>query len=334
MLADWPVKVCEDGHTGYVPRRARARAGPGRRGTRSEPSGRVSLGRPIGGQESGPSARRRRRFPIRFAAMAKATKVRLDTLLARRGVFESRTRAAASVLAGEVLLGAERRRADKPGQLVTEDVSVAVDEAPEFVSRGGRKLASALAATGVDPAGRRALDAGASTGGFTDCLLQRGAAHVVAVDVAYGELHWRLRNDPRVTVMERVNARELEPAQLPYAPDLVVADLSFIGLAKVLPALVACAAERFDCLALVKPQFEAGREHVGRGGVVREPAARRAALVGVGKAARRLGVTVLGFASSELPGPKGNLETFVWLAEAGREGAVSDVEAAAREVEP
>ena len=266
--------------------------------------------------------------------MAKATKVRLDTLLARRGMFESRTRAAASVLAGEVRLGTERRRADKPGLMVAEDVSVSVDEAPEFVSRGGRKLANALAATGLDPAGRRALDAGASTGGFTDCLLQRGAAHVVALDVAYGELHWRLRNDPRVTVMERVNARNLDPARLPYSPDLIVADVSFIGLAKVMPALVACAGERFDCLALVKPQFEAGREHVGRGGVVRDADARRATLVSVGEAAERLGVTVLGFASSELPGPKGNRETFVWLAEAGREGGVPDVEAAAREVEP
>jgi 23S rRNA (cytidine1920-2'-O)/16S rRNA (cytidine1409-2'-O)-methyltransferase len=272
--------------------------------------------------------------PVRFAAMAKATKVRLDTLLARRGMFESRSRAAASVLAGEVHLGQERRRADKPGQLVAADVTVSVDDAPEFVSRGGRKLANALAATGLDPAGRRALDAGASTGGFTDCLLQRGAAHVVAIDVAYGELHWRLRNDPRVTVMERVNARELDPAELPYAPDLIVADLSFIGLAKVLPALVACAAERFDCLALVKPQFEAGREHVGRGGVVRDPAARRDALLAVGGAAQRLGATVLGFASSDLPGPKGNRESFVWLADAGREDGVADLEAAAREVEP
>ena len=266
--------------------------------------------------------------------MPKATKVRLDNLLARRGLFASRTRAAASVLAGEVRLGAERRRADKPGQLVADDVAVSLDEVPEFVSRGGRKLANALAATGVDPTGRRCLDAGASTGGFTDCLLQRGAAHVVALDVAYGELHWRLRTDPRVTVLERANARALEPAALPYAPDLIVIDVSFISLAKVMPAVLRCAAPRFDCLALVKPQFEAGREHVGRGGVVRDPAVRRAALVSVGEAANRLGAEVLGFASSGLPGPKGNLETFAWLAEAGREGGVGELEAAAREVEP
>jgi 23S rRNA (cytidine1920-2'-O)/16S rRNA (cytidine1409-2'-O)-methyltransferase len=147
-------------------------------------------------------------------------------------------------------------------------------------------------------------------------------------------LHWRLRNDPRVTVLERVNARALDPEQLPSAPDLIVADLSFISLAKVLPALLSVAAERFDCLALVKPQFEAGREHVGSGGVVRDAGARRAALVAVGEAAKDGGASVLGYASSELPGPKGNLETFVWLAEAGRAGEVGYLEAAAREVEP
>lgn len=266
--------------------------------------------------------------------MARATKVRLDTLLARRGVFASRSRAAASVLAGEVRLGADGRRADKPGQLVPDDVPVAVDAAREFVSRGGRKLANALDATGLDPAGRRALDVGASTGGFTDVLLQRGAEHVVALDVAYGELDWGLRNDPRVTVMERANARELAAGDLPWAPDLIVMDVSFIAAAKVLPAVLAAAAPAFDALVLVKPQFEAGREHVGRGGVVRDPDVRRAALVSVGEAARALGASVLGFASSGLPGPKGNLETFAWLAEGGRAGAATDVEAAAREVEP
>jgi 23S rRNA (cytidine1920-2'-O)/16S rRNA (cytidine1409-2'-O)-methyltransferase len=249
-------------------------------------------------------------------------------------VFPTRSRAAASVLAGEVRLGDDRRRADKPGQLVSEDVAVSVDEASEFVSRGGRKLAHALAATGLDPTGRQALDVGASTGGFTDCLLQRGVAHVVSLDVAYGELHWRLRSDPRVTVRERVNARALEASTLPYAPDLITVDVSFISLRKVLPAVLGVAAPRFDCLALVKPQFEAGREHVGKGGVVREPPARRAALVAVGEAAARVGASVLGFVSSGLPGPKGNLETFVWLAEPGRPDQVDDLEAAAREVEP
>jgi 23S rRNA (cytidine1920-2'-O)/16S rRNA (cytidine1409-2'-O)-methyltransferase len=260
-------------------------------------------------------------------------KVRLDTLLHRRGLFESRARAAASVMAGEVRLGTAGARAAKPGQLVAEDVAVAVDERPRYVSRGGIKLENALDAVGIDAAGRRALDVGASTGGFTDCLLQRGAAHVVAVDVAYGELDWRLRTDERVTVVERVNARSLRPEQLPYAPDLVVVDVSFISLTKVLPAVLATTAERFDALAMVKPQFEVGRERVGKGGVVREAADRRAALVAVAAAAQEAGATVLGFASSGLPGPKGNRETFVWLAEAGRPGGVADLEAAAAAVE-
>jgi 23S rRNA (cytidine1920-2'-O)/16S rRNA (cytidine1409-2'-O)-methyltransferase len=261
-------------------------------------------------------------------------KVRLDTLLAQRGLFTSRARAAASVMAGEVRLGDHGRRAAKPGQLVPCDVVLAVDERPRFVSRGGVKLANALDALGIDPAGRQALDVGASTGGFTDCLLQRSADHVVALDVAYGELDWSLRTDDRVTVLERHNARALDCSQLPYRPDLVVADVSFISLTKVLPAVLACCAERFDALAMVKPQFEVGRERVGKGGVVREPADRRSALVTVAGAARAAGAAVLGFASSGLPGPKGNRETFVWLAEAARDGAVEDLESAAAEVEP
>jgi len=260
-------------------------------------------------------------------------KRRLDTLLAERGLFETRTRAAAAVMAGDVRVG--DRPARKPGELVAPDAELAVAERPGFVSRGGVKLANALDAFGIDPAGRRALDVGASTGGFTDCLLQRGAAAVVALDVAYGELHWTLRNDPRVTVVERRNARSLEPGELPWAPDLIAADVSFISLTKVLPAVLAAAAPRFDCLALVKPQFEVGRERVGKGGVVRDAAERRAALVGVATYAReRLGAAVLGFASSGLPGPAGNRESFVWLAEAARPGAIEDSEAAARRAEP
>ncbi len=260
-------------------------------------------------------------------------RVRLDHLLSERGVFPSRTRAAASVLAGEVMLLPERRRAEKPGQLVSEDVEVELAETPRFASRGGVKLANALDALEISVTGRRALDVGASTGGFTDCLLQHGAEHVVALDVAYGQLDWRLRSDPRVTVIERHNARALTPDELPYAPDLIVIDVSFIAVAKVLEAVLACAAERFDCLALVKPQFEVGRHRVGKGGVVRDPVVRRSALVDVGEAAVRLGASVLGFVSSGLPGPKGNQESFAWLGEGGR-GGVGDLEAAAREVEP
>lgn len=260
-------------------------------------------------------------------------KTRLDTLLVERGLFESRSRAAAAVIAGEVRIGPERRPAEKPGQLVRPDLDLEVASPPRYVSRGGVKLENALGAFGVEPAGRRCLDVGASTGGFTDCLLQRGAASVVALDVGYGELHWRLRNDRRVTVMERVNARELDCGSLPYRPDLVVVDVSFISLEKVLPAVLACAAERFDCLALVKPQFEVGRERVGKGGVVRSAADRRAALEHVGRFAAARGWTLLGFASSGLPGPAGNRESFAWIAEPGRSGSV-DPETAAREVEP
>jgi 23S rRNA (cytidine1920-2'-O)/16S rRNA (cytidine1409-2'-O)-methyltransferase len=262
-------------------------------------------------------------------------KRRLDTLLAERGLYESRTRAAAAVMAGEVAIGGDGRRAEKPGQLVAEDAELVVAEGPRYVSRGGVKLANALAAFAVEAAGRRCMDVGASTGGFTDCLLQNGAAAVATVDVAYGELSWKLREDPRVTVIERVNARALEAGQLPFRPELIAIDVSFISLRKVLPTVLACAAERFDCLAMVKPQFEVGRDRVGSGGVVREAADRRAALVAVGACARdELGAAVLGYASSGLPGPAGNRETFVRLAEAGRGGAVEDLDAAARTVEP
>jgi 23S rRNA (cytidine1920-2'-O)/16S rRNA (cytidine1409-2'-O)-methyltransferase len=259
---------------------------------------------------------------------------RLDSLLAERGVFPSRTRAAAAVLAGEVHLGPGRRRAEKPGQLVAEDVELDVAVPARYVSRGGIKLANALDTLGVDVAGRHALDVGASTGGFTDCLLQRGASHVVALDVAYGELALALRDDPRVTVLERFNARGLKPAALPYRPDLVVADLSFISLTKVLPALLACTGDRFDALVMVKPQFEVGRARVGKGGVVRDPALRREAIAAVAEAARAEGASALGFASSGLPGPAGNRETFAWLGEEGRAGALGDLGAALRVVEP
>jgi 23S rRNA (cytidine1920-2'-O)/16S rRNA (cytidine1409-2'-O)-methyltransferase len=261
------------------------------------------------------------------------SKRRLDSLLADRGLYESRSRAAAAVIAGDVQVAG--RPARKPGELVPEDADVAVAEAPPFVSRGCIKLANALDALGFDPGGRLALDVGASTGGFTDCLLQRGAAAVAALDVAYGELHWRLRNDPRVTVIERRNARSLAPEDLPFAPDLIVADVSFISLTKVLPAVLACAAPVFDCLAMVKPQFEVGRDRVGKGGVVRSADDRRAALVDVGETARsELGAAVMGYAASGLPGPAGNRESFVWLAEAGRAGAAQDLETAARMAEP
>ncbi|MBE2316634.1 TlyA family RNA methyltransferase [Solirubrobacter sp. CPCC 204708] len=251
-------------------------------------------------------------------------RVRLDTLLADRGLFESRTRAAAAVIAGDVHIGPGRRRAEKPGQLVDPEVELEVRGPPPYVSRGGVKLANALDTLNVPVEGRKALDVGASTGGFTDCLLQRGAEHVIALDVAYGELDWRMREHERVTVIERTNARAITPDQLPYAPDLVVIDVSFISLTKVLPAVLASTAPTFDCLAMVKPQFEVGKERLGKGGVVRDLALRREAVSAV---AASVDVAVMGSAPSALEGPSGNRETFLWLAEPGRPGAVAEVDA-------
>ncbi len=265
-------------------------------------------------------------------------KRRLDTVLAERGLFPSRTRAAASVMAGEVKLGRGERRAAKPGEMVDEGEIITVDAPPAFVSRGGIKLANALESCGLDVSGRRALDVGASTGGFTDCLLGRGVEAVTTVDVGYGELDYRLRTDPRVTVMERTNARALEPGMLgPPAPDLATIDVSFISIGKVLGPVLGCLQRPFDILAMIKPQFEVGRGQVGKGGVVRDPDQRRDALIAVGARAIELGARVLGYHSSGLPGPKGNRETFIWLSEPGRPGALSDpdgLEALARTVEP
>ncbi len=253
-------------------------------------------------------------------------RIRLDALLVQRGLFESRSRAAAAVMAGAVTI--ESPRPVKPGMLVTPDAEVGVAGGPRYVSRGGLKLERALAGFEVAVEGRRCLDVGASTGGFTDCLLRHGAARVVCVDVGYGQLDWRLREDPRVSVMERRNARSLQPAALPYRPDLIVMDLSFISLAKVLPAVAACAARRFDLLALVKPQFELGKGRVGKGGVVRMPSDRIEALVGAGEAARRAALSVHGYHSSGLPGPAGNRESFMWCTEAARAGAQDLITAA------
>jgi 23S rRNA (cytidine1920-2'-O)/16S rRNA (cytidine1409-2'-O)-methyltransferase len=256
---------------------------------------------------------------------------RVDTLLAERGLSPSRTSAAASVRAGRVRVGSGGARATKPGQLVAPDTELILEEPPPYVSRGGIKLENAMAALGVDPGGRDCLDVGASTGGFTDCLLRHGAARVIALDVARGELDWGLRNDPRVHVIERANARYLGPDDLPWTPSLATVDVSFISLRKVLAPVAACLAPGGDLLALVKPQFELGRDRVGKGGVVRDPDARREALEAVARAAVRGGLAVRGFAPSGLPGPKGNRETFVWL-ERGDAG-LADLDAALAEVD-
>jgi len=240
---------------------------------------------------------------------------RLDAELVRRGLARSREQAAELIAAGRVAVAGQT--AAKPATQVSRDAPVTVaadDKAPQYASRGGHKLAGALAAfTGLTVTGKRCLDAGASTGGFTDVLLRAGAAHVVAVDVGYGQLAWSLRTDPRVTVLDRVNVRSLEPADVAPPPSVVVADLSFISLTLVLPALAGCAAPDADFALMVKPQFEVGKGRVGAGGVVRDPADRAAAVRTVCDAAFSLGLGVRGVTASPLPGPAGNVEYFVWL---------------------
>jgi 23S rRNA (cytidine1920-2'-O)/16S rRNA (cytidine1409-2'-O)-methyltransferase len=260
------------------------------------------------------------------------TRRRIDALLAERGLAGSRTSAAESVRAGRVRMGRDGPVVSKPGQLVADDADLLVTEPPKFVSRGGIKLENALDSLGIDVAGLDCLDAGASTGGFTDCLLQRGATRVIAVDVARGQLDWKLRNDPRVHVIERRNARELDPAELPFVPSLATIDVSFISLRKVIPAVARCVSADGSILAMVKPQFELGPARVGKGGVVRDAAERREAVLDVARAAEDAGLAAIGFASSGLPGPKGNRETFVHLAR--EDEPLADLEAALLEVEP
>jgi 23S rRNA (cytidine1920-2'-O)/16S rRNA (cytidine1409-2'-O)-methyltransferase len=229
----------------------------------------------------------------------------------REGLADTRSRAAALIRAGRVLV--DDVPVDKPGTQVAVGAALRLRGAqPRFASRAGEKLAGALADLGVDPAGRVCLDVGASTGGFTDCLLQAGAASVVALDVGYGQLDVRLRDDPRVRVLERTNARHLQPEAIPECIELVTLDVSFISARLVLPAIVRVA-PRAEVLALVKPQFEVGKGRVGKGGVVRDEALRAEAVESVAASARALGYGVAGRAESRLPGPKGNLEIFLWL---------------------
>jgi len=239
-------------------------------------------------------------------------KVRIDRLLVERGLATSRDRAQRLIMAGDVLVG--EQPVTKPGAEVAGDAPVRLRraEAP-FVSRGGEKLAGALDAFGLDVTGATVLDVGASTGGFTDCVLQRGARRVIALDVGYGQLAWRLRSDARVAVLERTNARALEPRMLPETPDVATVDVSFISLTLVLPPVAAVLAPQATVVALVKPQFEVGRSQVGKGGVVRDPVARATAVTRVRTAAEELGFAVRGEAESVLPGPNGNREVLIWL---------------------
>jgi 23S rRNA (cytidine1920-2'-O)/16S rRNA (cytidine1409-2'-O)-methyltransferase len=219
------------------------------------------------------------------------------------------------------LVEVDGRLEDKSGTQVSQTVALSVKERPRFVSRAGDKLAHALSVLAVDPSGAAALDVGASTGGFTDCLLQEGAARVIALDVGYGQLDARLRADERVFVLERVNARHLSCEQLPFAPNLVTADVSFISLHKVLPAVVACAADSFRALVLVKPQFEAGPERVGRGGIVRDPEVHRSVLLELGRfVVEDLRLPVWGVTDSGLPGAGGNREFFLLFGRGGEAG--------------
>jgi 23S rRNA (cytidine1920-2'-O)/16S rRNA (cytidine1409-2'-O)-methyltransferase len=242
-------------------------------------------------------------------------RTRLDAELVRRGLARSRQQAADLIEAGRVAVAGQPAR--KAATQVGTDAAIVVSDPadpPAYASRGGQKLAGALAAfVGLEVAGRHCLDAGASTGGFTDVLLRGGAAHVIAVDVGHGQLAWNLRTDSRVTVVDGVNVRNLTPEQVVPPPELVTADLSFISLGLVIPALVACAAPDADFVLMVKPQFEAGKGKIGPGGVVRDPAVRAAAIMAVAQAALQAGLGTRGVVASPLPGPSGNVEYFLWL---------------------
>jgi 23S rRNA (cytidine1920-2'-O)/16S rRNA (cytidine1409-2'-O)-methyltransferase len=250
--------------------------------------------------------------------------LRLDAELVRRGLAASRTEAKLAIEEGVVNVNGVT--ATRSSTMVAADTPVSLTSAARrFVSRGGDKLAGALDRLDVSVEGRRWLDAGASTGGFTDCLLQRGATAVAAVDVGYGQLDWKLRNDDRVTVMERTNIRDLSVDQLPWRPDAIVGDLSFISLRTVLPRLVELMADDGDLVLMVKPQFEVGRENVGKGGVVRDPELWVSSITSVTAAAAGLGFGLVGATASDVPGPAGNREFFVWL----KHGAETHPEAVA-----
>jgi 23S rRNA (cytidine1920-2'-O)/16S rRNA (cytidine1409-2'-O)-methyltransferase len=248
-------------------------------------------------------------------------RARVDAELVRRGLARSRQQAAELIDAGRVTI--DGMPAVKPATAVAVTAAIAVQDSGEksWVSRGAHKLIGALTAFGSDVSGRRALDAGASTGGFTEVLLDRGAAEVIAVDVGYGQLAWSLRSDPRVRVIERTNVRDLTAEVIGGPVDIVVADLSFISLSTVLPALTACAGPNADIVPMVKPQFEVGKGQVGAGGVVTDPALRSDAVLGVARRAAELGWHSMGAVASPLPGPSGNVEYFLWL-RAGAEGAL------------
>ncbi len=254
-------------------------------------------------------------------------RIRLDLALVERGLLPTRARAQAAIVAGSVRV--DGAKVEKPSHQVSEDAEISLAERPPFVSRGGEKLAGALDDFDIDVTGARVLDLGASTGGFTDCVLKRGAESVIAVDVGYGQLDWSLRNDPRVTVMERTNARHLTAEDLPYRPELVVCDVAFISVATVWPPVVPLLADVYRAVILVKPQFEVGRARVGSGGVVRDPEAHRDAIIHVARAMMAEGAIVRGIAASHLRGPKGNREFFIHADNVASASEGIDIETAA-----
>ena len=251
-------------------------------------------------------------------------KERIDKILVERGFAESRTRAQALILAGQVLV--REQRVDKAGQLIELDAEIRIKgEALRYASRGGLKLEAALREFDIDPVGKNCLDVGASTGGFTDCLLQHGAARVWATDVGHNQLVWRLRQDPRVVVLEGENARQLDPGQFPIRFDLVTIDVSFISLTRILPAVRPCLSDPGDCIALIKPQFEVGKGEVGRGGIVTDAAKHRRVLNEIKEAAAAMGFRPVGLIESPILGAEGNREFLMHLKPARENGSGSGV---------
>ena len=258
-------------------------------------------------------------------------KQRLDTLLADRELVDSREQAKRLILAGEVLVDGELH--SKPGQSVPVDASIEIKQPLRYVSRGGLKLEKALQVFDVDVSGKTALDVGASTGGFTDCLLQHGARHVYAVDVGYGQLAWKLRRDSRVCVIERLNARGMDPSLFDPPVEICVVDVSFISLRTVLPAVMRCVEAGSDVILLIKPQFEAGREYVDKGGVVRDSQVHVNVIRSLVQFVEGMGMSVLGITYSPIRGPAGNIEYLLWINEDGSGAVPFAVDIAAQVVE-
>ena len=275
--------------------------------------------------------------PGRPRSQHKMKKERVDKVLVERGLAESRTRAQALIFAGQVLV--REQRIDKPGQLIDPNDDIRIKgETLRYASRGGLKLEAALREFKISPEGKNCIDVGASTGGFTDCLLQHGAARVWAIDVGHNQIVWRLRQDPRVVVREGVNARNLSPDQFPVRFDLATIDVSFISLTKILPALKNCLAPKADCVALIKPQFEVGKGEVGRGGIVTDPAQHRRVLNEITQAAIETGLSPVGLIESPILGAEGNREFLMRLKLASDAGAIDaliekQIEALTRKLE-